>query len=349
VHPPGGHPARESSLKNLYESKPPPTTSQTYNQQSERGAEVQDSRRRPTRGSKTDREWARWNEEEEDFGDSAESPQTSDRRRAPNAGANVAIQRRDNGGPGWSRIPVPAGETVKEKGLRSSDDPRSWPDEPERDGRLSQETLLKATQTTMLPYRTTPEGRSKDSSQQQDVYRDHDRYGAERGLSSGLNRRRRDDDPDPDSDPDPDQPSTGGTIGFSPRHPGSRSFQENTLGTSARRRPEGRHSPDPEPDQPNQPYGFSADDAQAQDSQLRSDVRHRGDSRSRVTPPETERSGMGRPAGPYHTSQRDVIATSKDRRPERPADVPHRYSTQYTSSGTKKDDKDIYDRHKRQG
>jgi hypothetical protein len=361
----GGFPTRKSSLKNLYaqhESKTSSDTSQPYGQQSEGGVNVQGSRRRPTQESKTDKEWVKSNDEdEEEFMDSAESQHTSDHRRAHTTRANVSAQRRSDGESVWSRIPVPASETVKERSLRSPDDSRSWsdqrgsnvyanPKEPERNIRLSQETLPKVTQTTMLPYRNIPEGRSKDSSQRQDGYRDHDRYGAEGGLSSSFSRKRGDDDPDPDPDPDPDQPSSGGTIGFSQRHPGSRSAQENALGTSARRPPEGRHSPDPTPGQPDKPYGFLAGDVQAQDSQSRPDARHRGDSRSRATPPEAERPSVSRPAGQYHTNQRDVTTTSRDRRSERPPEPPRRRSTHYyTSSGTKKDDKDIYDRHKRQG
>jgi hypothetical protein len=367
VHRSSGFPTRKSSLKNLYarhESKTLPDTSQSYSQQSEGSVDVQGGRRRPTQGSKIDKEWVEPNDEdEEEFTDYTEFQQASDHRRAHTAEANVGVQRRSDGGPVRSRIPVLAPETVKERSLRSPDDSRSWSDrrgsnvyvnprEPERNVQLSQETLPKVTQTTMLPYRNIPEGRSKDSRQRQDSYRDRDRYGAEGGLSSSFDRRRGDDDPDddpdPDPDPDPDQPASGGTIGFSQRHPGSRLVQENALGTSTRRPPEGRHSPDPKPGQPDKPYGFPADDAQAQDSQLRPDARLRGDGRSRATPPEAERSSVSRPAGQYHTNQRDVTITSRDRRSERPPEPPRRRSTHhYTLSGTKKDDKDTYDRYKR--
>jgi hypothetical protein len=348
----GGYPARKSSLKNLL-ARHESNTSQSYSQKPEGGVDVQDGMRRPTRRSKADREWAESNddddneeeeeEEEEEFADSAESQQASDRRRAYTE-ANVAIQRQSDARFGRSRIPVPALETMKERSPRSPDDSRPWSGEPERNVRRSQETLPKVAQTTVLPHRNIPEGRSKYSSQRQDSYGDHDRYGAEGGLSSSFNRKREDEDPGSDSDPEPDQPSSGGTIGFSRRHPGSRSHLENTSGTSTRRRPEGRHSPDPDPDQPDHPYGFSTDDTQTHESQLRLDVRPRGDSRSRATPPETERSSVGRPAGQY---QRDVTTSSKDRRPERPPEPPRRRSTHYTSSGTKKDDKDVYDRHRR--
>jgi hypothetical protein len=365
----GEFPTRKSSLKNPYarhESKTSSDTSQLYSQQSERSVDVQGGRRRPTQGSKIDKEWVEPNDEdEEELTDSADSQHTSDHRRAHTAGANVGVHRRSDGGFARSRIPVPAAETAKERSPRPPSDPRSWsdqrgsnvyanPKEPERNIQLSQETLPKVTQTTMLPYRNIPEGRSKDSRQRHDGYRGRDRYGAEGGLSSSFDRKRGDDDldddPDPDPDPDPDQPASGGTIGFSQRHPGSRLFQENALGTSTRRPPEGRHSPDPKPGQPDGPYGFLAGDPQAQDSQLRPDARLRGDGRSRATPPETERSSVSRPAGQYHTDQRDVTATSRDQRSERPPEPPRRRSTHYyTSSGTKKDDRDIYDRHKRQG
>ena len=358
----GGFPTRKSSLKNLYarhESKTSPDTSQSYNQQSEGSVDVQGGRRRPTQGSKIDKERVESNDEdEEEFTDSAESQQASDRKRAHTGRANVGVQRRSDGGSGQSRIPVLAPETVKERSLRSPDDSRSWsdqrgsnvyvnPKEPERNIRLSQETLPKVTQTTMLPYRNITEGRSKDSSQGQDSYRDHDRYGLEGGLSSSFNRKRWDDDPGPGPDPDPDQPNSGGTIGFSRRHPSSRPVQESPLGTSARQPPEGRRSPDPKPDHPDKPYGFSTGDAQGQDSQFPPDTRLRGDSRSRAPPPEIERSSVSRPAGQYHTNQRDVTTTSRDRRSERPPEPSRRRSSHYTSSGTKKDDKDIYDRHKR--
>ena len=245
---------------------------------------------------------------------------------------------------------------ISDRGLQVPGDSRSRSDrrdssaygrqnELERATQLPQEGLPKSTQTTNLAHRDIPERRHQGPGQRKEAY-GNDRYDTEGALSSSFNRRRGD-----SPDPDPGQPSSGGTIGFHPGDLGSQSLEATAVRSSARHRPEGGSGPDPEPDQPGRPYGFSRGDERAQDSRSRLDARHRTEHSPRGANPEPERSSENRGVEQYHTNQQGVTTASRDRRSERPAEasLPHRPSPHHTSSGTRKDSKDIYERHKRKG
>jgi hypothetical protein len=352
------YPVRESSLKNLYVPHDS-NTPQAYNQETERGSDVRGITRLPTRESKTERQSVESdNDYEEDAEYSADSQQESDPKRTQKSQANVAIPRTGMGGlpdrhrP--SRIPIPHTEVTSEKSLQVPGDSRPRPNrrdssaytrrkESERKSQLTQEGQPKVTQTTTVVYRDVPDQRNPEIAQRKDVYQSRDRYDSEGALSSSFDQRRG------DSDPDPDQPSRGGTIGFSQRDLGSRSLQENALSSSPRHHPEVGFVPDPEPDQPNRPYGFRQVDERAQDSRSKLDVRSRTEDRQRATQLELERPSVNRAPGQYYTNQEGITTTSRERRSERATEYsgPRRRSPHHISSGTKKDNKDIYERHKR--